>query len=304
MTSRRAFTLVELLVVIAIIAVLISMVLGTIHYIRPLLTKMECASNLHNCHQVIAAYSGSYGGRLPIFTGQLITERKDSNPYGGRSMDRHFLIEALKNAGAQPKLFCCPAHPYYPAYKEGASEYVKWEPGYWKGSGSRGIAYNKAYETPGYTWFTYSTHYAEHPFNGSPMPSAWRTWSRFANGSLLPQRLDQQGDPPMGACVILWDRDGNTFNGCWHDGDRETPGGARKPNPDEDLEVEFQDKATSFTFDGSVDECVELGGGGHTLFVGGEVVWAEAYDLVDQGPGYIGQSNKWYYFIPVFEDHK
>src|SRR4051794_4605224 len=60
-----AFTLVELLVVIGVIAVLIGLLLPTLHRVRESAQATACASNVRQIVALMQIYSQSNDGRLP-----------------------------------------------------------------------------------------------------------------------------------------------------------------------------------------------------------------------------------------------
>ena len=62
---RRGFTLVELLVVIGIIAVLITILLPVVQKAREQSVRTDCASNLRQWGQALAAYAANYKGQFP-----------------------------------------------------------------------------------------------------------------------------------------------------------------------------------------------------------------------------------------------
>ena len=269
----RGFTLVELLVVIAIIAILMALLFPTIGSLNQTLTLFRCKTNLKKVHQVFIAYAGKYEGLLPAMGTEGFSESVTGKP-GGTPADHHLLAEELKDCGAKAEYFCCPAHPKYDDVKSGATAFDRWDnkeddgkPG-WRTGGDP--TWYKYYNTPGYQWLTYSENYGRHPTGGTVMPNRWATWSRFANGRFLPTRNDNRGNPPLAFDVIKF---GSTYVGCWHDPDR-------KP-----LSGDPADSAVE-----------ELSGGGHTLFLAGDVLWFEAGELLLAGPGYEQQDNIWCYF--------
>ena len=63
--SRRAFTLVELMVVIGIIALIVVMLLPALQKARQQAIRTECASNLRQWGQALAAYAAQCKGAFP-----------------------------------------------------------------------------------------------------------------------------------------------------------------------------------------------------------------------------------------------
>ena len=66
MRNRRAFTLAELLVVIGIIAVLVSILLPTLHQAREMARQTQCASNVASICHAMTEYASANDGALPM----------------------------------------------------------------------------------------------------------------------------------------------------------------------------------------------------------------------------------------------
>jgi prepilin-type N-terminal cleavage/methylation domain-containing protein len=263
--SRLGFTLIELLIVVTIIGVLLSLLIPTISQLSQTLTRFRCKTNLKKVHQVVTSYASRYKGLLPATGAENITETAIG--YGATPPDHHLMAEELKDCGARAEYFCCPAHPEFENTKEGATGYYRWENKAWKKATWSNA---KWYDTPGYTWLTYSENFARHSTGNTVTPNRWATWSRFSNGQYLPMRNDQPGNPPIIFDTIKFDQKSNTYQGCWHDPHREPLSGSET-----DTKV------------------AEFGGGGHTLFLAGDVIW---YDVGELEAAYEQQDDIYCYF--------
>jgi len=263
-TRSRGFTLIELLIVIAIIILLVAVFLPTLGMMRELLIKLQCKTNLKKVHNCIMGYASRYGGRLPGFGVDGIYEANEPSP-GGTPKGRHLMIETLKDLGAESSYFCCPAHPRYKELQDSA--YYRWDDGAYSGSG-----WSKGYATPGYAFFQYVANFTRHPTGGNIIPNRWATWSRFMDGRFLPERNDSSGNPPLAAdAMAIWNN--GRPRGFFHDLHRKPSSGSE------------------------YDEyCIEPGGGGHTLFLAGDVLWYDWGELEAMGPSYERNNDRYYYF--------
>jgi len=265
MRTRRGFTLIELLIVIGIIALLVAVFLPTLGMMKELLIKMECKTNLKKVHNYLMGYASRYGGQLPGFGVTSIYEAQHTHP-GGTPKGRHLMIETLKDLGAKSTYFSCPAHPGYKELEDTA--FGRWDDGAYRSSGADG--WIKYYDTPGYAFFQYIANFTRHPRGGNIIPNRWATWSRFMNGRFLPERNDSSGNPPLAADMMMID---SAYNGFYHYIHREGLSGS-----------EYDQK------------CIQPGGGGHTLFLAGDVIWYDWGELASQGAGYEANNDHYYYF--------
>ncbi|HCO96603.1 MAG TPA: hypothetical protein DIU00_22130, partial [Phycisphaerales bacterium] len=79
MRRRKGFTLIELLVVIAIIALLLAILMPTLHRVKKQAKAVLCLSNLKQWGTIFAMYTDDNNGNFP-------ERRSGSNAYG-RWMD-------------------------------------------------------------------------------------------------------------------------------------------------------------------------------------------------------------------------
>ena len=263
MRSRRAFSLVELLVVITIIGLLIGMLLPTISMVQEALTRLHCKTNLKKVHGILMAYAGRFEGRLPPFGTTSIVEAVEGVP-GGTPAGRHLMIETLLELGATPEYFCCPAHPRFAGLDDSA--YYRWEPAAYQSNYA-----SKWFSVPGYVFLPHTENFRRHPTGGNVTPNHWATWSRFIGGRFLPQCNDDVGNPPVAADITMIDDRG--YWGFWHFPTREA------------LSESIWE-----------ERCYIPGGGGHTLFLAGDVVWFDWGELEEQGAAYEANNDHFYYF--------
>jgi len=263
MKARRGFTLIELLIVITIIILLAAVLLPTLGMMKEALVRLECKTNLKKVHNYLLAYASRWGGQLP---GSVLMSHFTESEYnfpGGTPEGRHLMMETLKDLGAKSTYFCCPAHPLYKELEDTA--FGRWDDGAYRLSD-----WMKYYSTPGYAFFPYVRNFGRHPRNGTMRANQWPAWARFTNGRCLPTRSDSQGNPPLAADVTMVD---TAYHGFYHDIHRQGLSGSE-----------------------SDEKCVEPGGGGHTLFLAGDVIWYDWGELEAQGAGYEANNDHYYYF--------
>lgn len=268
MRNAKAFTLTELLVVVAIIAIMISLLLPTINALREQIVRLHCKSNLKKVHEVVVAYAGVYKGFLPCtcaFNGIEELGGLNASP-----QTRFYKVEALLKLGAKPEYFCCRAYDSaYQLIKDsydsadtdaGSAKYV-WKNWWTHGWGTYTFKY---VQTPGYNWFMGTDNAYVNP-NDQTDPDAHWGWplsvnpNRLYNGRPFAKRTDDQGSAPIACDELIV---GQSFRGFHHYNNRhaaDSSGGA---------------------------ECLEAGGGGHTLFLNGAVYWYDWGELEAAGPGY------------------
>ena len=267
MRPARAFTLIELLISIAIIAILAAMLLPTLGMFWEAVRRMRCKTNLKKVSNYLLGYASKYDGWLPGFGMESIYEAEEGLP-GGTPKGRHLMMETLRELGARLEYFCCPFNPLHDEIDNGVG-YYGWEAGKYNRSGSGGWA--KGYPTPGYAFFQYVKNHGRHPSGGTVMPNKWATWSRFLNGRFLPERNDSPANPPVSADKLMINA--GMGYGFWHNKHREPISG-----------------------DEYDERCYEPGGGGHTLFLAGDVIWYDWGELMAIGPMYEGNNDLYYYF--------
>jgi prepilin-type N-terminal cleavage/methylation domain-containing protein len=82
MRIRKAFTLVELLVVIAIIAVLLSILIGSLRHVKELGKRMRCANNARSLGMAVKLYADNFDGKLPNLESAVGTpDERIDHPY-------------------------------------------------------------------------------------------------------------------------------------------------------------------------------------------------------------------------------
>jgi prepilin-type N-terminal cleavage/methylation domain-containing protein/prepilin-type processing-associated H-X9-DG protein len=78
MRRTKAFTLIELLVVIAIIALLVSILLPSLHRAKRMATELVCATNVRNLTTTTTLYAMEYNGMFPY-----LYHRREPKPATG-----------------------------------------------------------------------------------------------------------------------------------------------------------------------------------------------------------------------------
>lgn len=69
MNRKKGFTLIELLVVIAIIALLLSILMPSLHKVKQVAQRTVCGSNQHQVGIAMLAYSEEYNSKFPAISG-------------------------------------------------------------------------------------------------------------------------------------------------------------------------------------------------------------------------------------------
>jgi prepilin-type N-terminal cleavage/methylation domain-containing protein/prepilin-type processing-associated H-X9-DG protein len=111
MSKRNAFTLVELLVVIGIIAVLIAVLLPTLHRAREAANRIQCGSNLRQIAMAFVMYANENSGSFPAFASNGNTSRQRQWDWihwqPGRQFEDGAIMPYL--GSANPQVFRCPS---------------------------------------------------------------------------------------------------------------------------------------------------------------------------------------------------
>jgi hypothetical protein len=122
-----------------------------------------------------------------------------------------------------------------------------------------------------------SQKWSRHPnpdTGGNVIPRRWPAWGRYLNGKYLPERNDTPGNPPLGGDQMYIEQKKGYYVGFWHSRRRET-------------------------LDGSdTDSRLSAGsGGGHTLFLAGDVIWADWAEMEMAGPVHEANDDDYYYLL-------
>ena len=106
------FTLIELLIVISILALLIAMLLPSLHRARETARRIQCTGNLRQVGSALLLYAGDYRENLPLNSHwRLIQEIYGDYRYHMTSQARlnHYLNQREKTAySTKTKVFFCP----------------------------------------------------------------------------------------------------------------------------------------------------------------------------------------------------
>ncbi|MBC7771402.1 MAG: prepilin-type N-terminal cleavage/methylation domain-containing protein, partial [Pyrinomonadaceae bacterium] len=100
----RGFTLIEMLLVVAIISLLIAILLPVLTRTKELTRISLCASNQHQVHTAISAYSANNSRRFPYDT-------DTNNGVWMWDVTRDATTHLIESAGGKVDIFFCPSNP-------------------------------------------------------------------------------------------------------------------------------------------------------------------------------------------------
>ncbi|MCM8536438.1 MAG: type II secretion system GspH family protein [Lentisphaeraceae bacterium] len=118
----KKFTLIELLIVVAIIALLVSLLLPSLHKSRELAIRAVCLSNISQLQKASSLYAIGNNRQLP--RGHKFRNQDDPEVLRGVNPDTYDLLKD-QYLGGEDSAFSCPNLPEYPNYFEQGGGWVR-----------------------------------------------------------------------------------------------------------------------------------------------------------------------------------
>jgi len=207
---RSGFTLVELLIVMAVILVLAGIMVQTWPAIRERIIKLHCQTNLSKAQKIFMEYGANNVGYLPPATGSGTNGWSHFEKFKGN--DLHYVIMELRDYGAGPDIFNCPAWEDYG--DEDNYYYTQWDDPINNSITTRGYVLYLGF----WPWVTGNNW-------------QWHPWL-LPNAKKKADRVDSPGNPPIMSDEMNYTPDDwgpLTWRGFYHWRDREvypdSPGG-------------------------------------------------------------------------------